>query len=240
MRKHVKAALAIAGCTVLFSAGILVGRNTVRNNEPDVQVISPYTGSVKNADVFIQVPALRQYSTYTCGTTCVQMLMNWAFPKDGDINLADLEKELGSTDEGGTTPHNILHYFESNNVNAKMQQNMSTDDLVESIQKSQPVLMAMQAWSTAEDGSYNTTDSSDTDTYLIEGHYVICTGYQKTDDGYTFYFNDPANVGLCTMTSDELDQRWIDMDASGNVYDHTGIIVDMDTGYDPYGTYHLD
>lgn len=43
----------------------------------DPQAVSqPYLDSVKNADVFIDIPALRQYGSYTCGTTCVQMIMN--------------------------------------------------------------------------------------------------------------------------------------------------------------------
>ncbi len=239
MHKWIKGLLTVIVYALIFMAGILIGKNTVEEKQ-DTEVKDPYTGSVKNADVLIQVPSFRQYSTYTCGTTCVQMLMNWAFPQKGDINLADLEKELGSTDEGGTTPQNILKYFNTHDVNASMHQNMNVNDLIESLDNGHPVVTALQAWSTAEDGSYNTTDSANTDTYLIEGHYVICTGYQKADNGYILYFNDPANTGLCTMTNDELDKRWIDMDASGNVYDHTGIIVNMNTDYNPYGTYHLD
>lgn len=42
------------------------------------------------------------------------------------------------------------------------------------------------------------------------------------------------------MSSDELNQRWIDMDASGKVYEHTGIVIDMDSDYSPDTMYHLD
>ena len=37
----------------------------------------PYDGQTQDADVFIDMPNLRQYGGYTCGTTCVQMVMNW-------------------------------------------------------------------------------------------------------------------------------------------------------------------
>ena len=37
----------------------------------------PYDGQIQDADVFIDMPNLRQYGGYTCGTTCVQMVMNW-------------------------------------------------------------------------------------------------------------------------------------------------------------------
>lgn len=36
---------------------------------------SPYSGQTQDADVFIDIPNLRQYGGYTCGTTCVQMVM---------------------------------------------------------------------------------------------------------------------------------------------------------------------
>ena len=36
----------------------------------------PYDGQTQDADVFIDMPNLRQYGGYTCGTTCVQMVMN--------------------------------------------------------------------------------------------------------------------------------------------------------------------
>ncbi|MFR8413907.1 MAG: hypothetical protein ACLVBI_09395 [Dialister invisus] len=40
----------------------------------------PYDGQIQDADVFIDMPNLRQYGGYTCGTTCVQMVMNWLDP----------------------------------------------------------------------------------------------------------------------------------------------------------------
>ena len=35
------------------------------------QAQSPYDGTVAEADVLIEIPALRQYGGYSCGTTCV-------------------------------------------------------------------------------------------------------------------------------------------------------------------------
>ena len=36
---------------------------------------SPLFWANQDADVFIDIPNLRQYGGYTCGTTCVQMVM---------------------------------------------------------------------------------------------------------------------------------------------------------------------
>lgn len=58
----------------------------------------PYDGQTQDADVFIDMPNLRQYGGYTCGTTCVQMVMNWLDPYQADWNLAAYEEELGTNE----------------------------------------------------------------------------------------------------------------------------------------------
>ena len=60
---------------------------------------SIYDGSLADADVYIEIPALRQYGGYTCGATCVQMLMNWLDPYNADLNLTRYEELLGTTPE---------------------------------------------------------------------------------------------------------------------------------------------
>ena len=205
-----------------------------------VEVESPYDDSVANADVFIEIPALRQYGGYTCGTTCVQMLMNWLFPYDGDLNLVTYEEELGTTEEDGTSPENIIDYFNENGVTIEANEHMTVLDLVDSLDLHHPIMICIQAWSSQDDGSYNASDSSNTETYLVEGHWVICVGYKKLKDGYRFFFNDPACVGHCFMDDDELDDRWIDMDSSSNIYDHYGIKIVGMTNYDSKGAFHLE
>ena len=199
-----------------------------------------YDGSIAEADVFMDIPNLRQYGTYTCGTTCVQKIMNWLKPYEGDINLTAYEEELGTTEEAGTSPQNILKYFEKNSIVVNAVEKWTIKELVEALNAKHPMLMCIQAWSSAEEGSYNVDDPSNQNTYLTEGHWVICVGYKETSDGYLFYFNDPACVGYCVLDGKELDRRWIDMDIEGKVYDHYGIEIEASTDYDPYGAYHLD
>ena len=76
----------------------------------------PYDGQIQDADVFIDMPNLRQYGGYTCGTTCVQMVMNWLDPYQADWNLAAYEEELGTNEEAGTPPGSIVSFFEANSV----------------------------------------------------------------------------------------------------------------------------
>lgn len=56
-----------------------------------------YSGYPTDEDKFVGVQNLRQYGNYTCGTTCVQMLMNYLYPRDYHENL-------GTTPEHGTSP----------------------------------------------------------------------------------------------------------------------------------------
>lgn len=213
-----------------------VAENTVSQITPE----GPYADDITAADVFIDLPNLRQFGGYTCGTTCVQMVMNWLYPFEGDINLASLVETLGSTDEAGTTPESILAFFREQKVSAEDRYNMSLDDLAAALDGGSPVMIAMQAWSAAEDGGYNLSDPTNKDTYLVEGHYVICVGYRNTDAGRIFYFNDPACVGYCYLAEEELDARWIDTDAYGTVYPHFGIVISGRTSYVSTGAYHLD
>ena len=204
------------------------------------QAQSPYDGSVADADAFISIPALRQYGGYTCGTTCVQMLMNWLFPYEGDLNLAAYEEALGTTEDAGTPPESIVRFLAESGVAAREKENSTVDELAAALDAGRPMLMCIQAWSSAEDGSYNTADPSAPETYLAEGHWVICVGYQQTENGRRFFFNDPACVGHCLLDEAELDARWIDMDGEGRVYDHYGIEISGASAYDSNGAFHLD
>ncbi len=186
------------------------------------------------------MPDLRQYGTYTCGTTCVQMIMNWVAPYEGDINLTVYEEELETTEEAGTPPENMVRYFEKNGIPASAKEKRTIKELAAALDAGHPMIMCIQAWSAADDGGYNTDDPSNQETYLTEGHWVICVGYQKKKSGYVFYFNDPACVGYCMMNDKELDQRWIDMDGAGKVYDHYGIQIEAASSYNPQGVFHLD
>ena len=62
--------------------------------EADASPQSLYAGRTQDADVLIDIPNLRQYGGYTCGTTCVQMLMNWLEPYQADLNLTAYEEAL--------------------------------------------------------------------------------------------------------------------------------------------------
>lgn len=199
-----------------------------------------YAASLTDAAVFINVPALRQYGDYTCGATCVQMLMNWLYPYEADRNLTQYEEALLTSPEIGTSPQALLNYFEEAKIEFDAAQHMSLSTLRQALDEGHPVMMALQAWSSADDGSYNLDDPSEPESYLTEGHWVICVGYCQSDHQLYFIFNDPACVGHSLLYENELEQRWIDVDGSGEIYDHFGIKILQKTRYDSSGLFHMD
>lgn len=199
-----------------------------------------YAGFLTEAGRWIDIPALRQYGDYTCGATCVQMLMNWLSPYDADLNLTQYEELLGTTPETGTSPSAVLSFLEESDVEFAASQALTLSGLQEMLAAGHPVMMPLQAWSSAEDGSYNLDDPSQSETYLAEGHWVLCVGYGENADGLYFLFNDPACVGHTMVYADELDSRWIDMDGEGTVYDHFGIEILQKTEYDGSGLFYMD
>ena len=209
-------------------------------NESTDSHMNIYTVFLSDADVFIEIPALRQYGGYTCGATCVQMIMNWLYPYEGDMNLMQYEEQLGTTPESGTSPDAITGFLEENGVEFTASEQLSLIDLRNKLDEGHPVMVALQAWSSAEDGSYNVDDPSDSETYLAEGHWVICVGYCESADRPYFIFNDPACVGNNIIYADEFDRRWIDMDGAGTIYDHFGIEINQGTEYDGNGLFYMN
>ena len=83
--------------------------------------------------------------------------------------------------------------------------------------------------------------SDDADTYLTEGRLGHLCRLPEAGAGLCIYFNDPACVGYCMMSEQDLNNRWIDMDTEGNVYDHYGIEITADgTSYNPDGVFYLE
>ena len=228
-----KLALLLALCMVFtLTACSTQTEKKSANTESDI-----YVGYTTDADKFIDVPNLRQYGDYTCGTTCVQMLMNYLYPQIGDKNLSTYENDLGTTAENGTSPQQIYDYFKSQGVDVEKKENISIEELISLIDSGDPVMICIQAWS----DKYNTTDPNALDhAYLADGHWVICVGYKKIADGYQFYFNDPACVGHCLMSQSDLDARWIDRDEEGIIYNHFGFVIKGSTEFNDNGVFYLN
>lgn len=103
----------------------------------------------------------------------MQMLMNWINPYDSDLNLTAYEEALGTGEETGTPPENIIGYFEENEISITAKEKRTINNLTAALDKGHPVLMCIQAWAASDDG-YNTENPDDEDTYLpkVTGLYA--------------------------------------------------------------------
>ncbi|PJD93703.1 MAG: hypothetical protein CK425_12500 [Parachlamydia sp.] len=162
---------------------------------------------VKN---LIPVPLTRQSTDYTCGVSVLQSLL--AYYGD-DIREDNLAKALGAASESGTDYKSSIEYAKSKGYEVMVYNNMTLDQLQESIAKGQPVICAIQAWA-------DTPANYDKD--WEDGHYVIAVGYDKE----RVYFMDPSTLGNYTyIPIPEFLQRWHDIDQRGIKLIHFGIVI---------------
>lgn len=153
-------------------------------------------------------PELRQIYEYDCGASALQsVLMYYGF----DIREGQVMKLARTAKKEGTAPDNILKAAMKLGLKAKSIAPMSLDELFAFLDKGQPVIIALQAWSRKpKDYSNSWTD----------GHYVVAIGY----DSRRVYFEDPAAINRTYLSHRELINRWHDCDSKQQYY-NLGIVI---------------
>ncbi|AKB29163.1 hypothetical protein MSSIT_2444 [Methanosarcina siciliae T4/M] len=102
---------------------------------------------------------------------------------------------LGKTDRKGTTPSGIVEGVEKMGLRAEIRENLTLDDLRDSINKGIPVIVRLQAWKNA-DQSWEMDASS---------HYMVVIDI----DSKNVYFEDPWILGnRGYIPHDEFIERW--------------------------------
>lgn len=185
-------------------------------------------------DKLLHVPLYRQATNYTCGATCVISILRYA-DYMLDIREDNASKALGSNKNIGTTMVSMSDYLnavklddEKRCFESEIRQNMTIEDLVNEIDKGNPVICAIQAWSSdiTETGDYD-LNAPYKDAWE-DGHYAIAIGYNEEN----IFFMDPSTGGCYTyIPKDKLDDRWHDYDGkklkNGTIYEHAGVVVKM-------------
>jgi hypothetical protein len=171
-------------------------------------IISIFTGcGATHVNKMIDIVDVRQGTSYTCGISCAQAILNYyGIDKREDL-LAD---QFGSTEDNGTSPGQLVSGFESYGLTAAIKENSSLDDLKENISKGIPTMVAIQAWLDAY-------PPSDWSSNWEDGHWVIVTGM----DDRNIYFEDPVLLGsLGWMSHEEFLERWHDYTGASPCCDH--------------------
>lgn len=174
----------------------------------EAQMRALYASEAKSA---IDVPDVRQATTYSCGASALQaVLAHYGI----DLREDQIAEQTGTTPKQGTSPEQITAQARRLGLRARTIEGMKLEDLVDHLKAGHPVILAVQAWPDGPHQSYR-DDWND-------GHFLVAIG----EENGTLTFEDPAVLGhRVSMTPDELAERWHDRNGK-HVYQHLGIVVE--------------
>ncbi|WP_440948320.1 C39 family peptidase [Methanosarcina sp. T3] len=211
---------------ILIAIGMPAGASEIK-----VKCVVPENGTT----MLLQVPDVRQSTNYSCGASCFQAVVSYWGGKDmGEGQFIELvNTTLGETDRKGTTPSGIVEGAEKMGFRAEIRENLTLDDLRDSINKGVPVIVRLQAWKNA-DQSWEMNASS---------HYMVVIGI----DSKNVYFEDPWILGnRGYIPHDEFIERWHTFSYASPTADkktnmiHMGIFISGDKPAQNPGFIHVD
>lgn len=234
----------IAMCSAAFAAGVLAA-GEFNDFEKFESVNKSFMQRHANARVLMRLPIFRQSRAERSGVSCVQSVLRYA-KYDFDIREDKLADALGVSGNEDAKWYKMSEYLNSVRLDdndkqyfkATKRNNMLIDDLIEQIDKGNPVILAIQAWNTDENGEYSMDlDYSQKWEY---GHWVVAVGHNKD----SIFFMDPSTAGNYTyIPKDKLVSRWHDyFYDNGQRCDELqlGIIVELCGSEEPDGELYKD
>ncbi len=161
----------------------------------------------------LPVPMVRQADGDSCGPACLESVLRYF--GDG-ATQAELKLEAG-TDEDGTPPDAMARVLRGRGLAADVRQGMTVEGLGRELDAGRPVIVDLQAWGDPREYPE-----------LRHGHWAVAVG--RSDN--RVWFMDPAldRDGWAWLAEDELEARWRDREASGEVTDRLGIVVGTAVG----------
>jgi predicted double-glycine peptidase len=141
---------------------------------------------------------VEQEADYSCGAAALLAILRYYGADDG-LEEADLYGQLRTTPEDGTAPEDIARVANDHGLQANWRTGVGDSDLRAAAGEGVPVILNLQAWDERPD---------DPESHVADGHYVVLIA--ATDAGVEFM--DPALGDYETLTLDELDERWHDVE----------------------------
>jgi ABC-type bacteriocin/lantibiotic exporter with double-glycine peptidase domain len=162
---------------------------------------------IDDADVFLEVPIIRQSASHTCGAACfLSILGYYGYDPNEKKIIKVTETTIAGTDTDGF--EKAAKIF---NLKCRLKENMTYDQLRESVKDKIPVILAIQAWGNKDDYSQDWKD----------GHFVTAVGYDKKG----FFLMDPAQMGYSYISDKKLEGRWHDMEKDSEKIVRMGIMI---------------
>lgn len=156
----------------------------------------------KKTKIITEVPLVYQSTSYSCGAAALQSVLAYY---DIEMNESELQKELGTTQEG-TAHEKIVEVAQKQTLKVIQKYNTTIDELRAHINKKQLVIVEFQAW---QDEARKVPYKDDWES----GHYAVVIGIDKKN----IYMMDPSLLGSRgVLPIDEFLERWHDIDSKKN------------------------
>lgn len=156
----------------------------------------------------------KQFHIASCGTKVMQKII---FYKKGiEVSESDLMR-MGNTSRKGTPMEKMLRIADNFNLNYSLKYNSSILDLIDSIDKGNPIILSIQSWPNKK-----VVDWSQAKAF---GHYITAYGYDNREDKIFYY--DPYDGKKKSIRYEKLHKMWHDEDFKNKiVYNHFGIFFE--------------
>jgi predicted double-glycine peptidase len=142
----------------------------------------------------IDFPTLRQVSTYDCGASALQMILQYYGIDEREEKIME---SIHTNTKEGTKTEDIIKYLKRKGF--KVSDGVLTiNELKKYIDKKIPVIVVLQAWVDKKTPNWEKG--------YTNGHYAIVIGY--TDN--SIIFSDPSSINETYLSYDEFLKRWHD------------------------------
>ncbi len=156
--------------------------------------------------IVLDIQGYQQSTDYTCAPAAVMSILKYYdILNDQDLNITTenkIAREMGTSPEKGTTPQQIVDWFNNNGFEAHYGVNGTIEMLQDNLKKGIPTLVEWIDWG---------------------GHWVVVAGYQSLGNHYsdnkdTIFFADPEAhdnnletiYGLTSFNPDRFFAMWFD------------------------------
>lgn len=175
----------------------------------------------------LRMPDVRQTTDYSCGPTALQAVLGYYGEEHFEQDLMQL---CQADPQEGTPPEKLAEAARALGFQAEIRQNLSLEDLQQSIEGGVPVMVAAQAW--RNEDQFQTPWNNIWDS----GHWMVAVGI----DEHNVYFEDPSILGsLGSIAREEFVQRWHDIDAD-KPFVHGGVLISGKSPAPPPLVMHVD
>jgi len=173
----------------------------------------------------LPVPDTRQSVDYSCGAASLQAVLMYY----GDEYMESSLMEMLGTTTNGTNPKDIVRVAEDLGYTAELKENLTIEDLENSVKKGIPVIVDGQAWRDGDDLNLPWSNVWES------GHYMVVIGTDKKN----VYLEDPSMLGSRgIIPREEFLERWHDYD--DKKYYNMGIFIAGKEPNPPKPLMHVD